>query len=271
LPELPEVETTVRGIRPFIQGKVVRDLVVRERRLRWPVQPGLETIVRGCTVEKVERRAKYILLHLTRGGLLIHLGMSGSIRVLEHFVPAGKHEHFDLVAGTGHIIRFRDPRKFGSLLYCEGPLHEHPRLRALGVEPLTPLFSGDYLYGKSKARAVPVKTLIMDGKVVVGVGNIYSSEALFLAGIHPLRRCSRVALARYARLVECIREVLGTAIDKGGTTLQDFLGTDGIPGYFEQSLCVYGHQGEACIRCGRAIRCMVISQRSTFYCPGCQK
>ena len=274
MPELPEVQTTVDGIRPYLEGNTIERLVVRERRLRWPVEPGLEQRITGMPVSGVERRAKYILVGLPGGGLIIHLGMSGSMRVLDPDrdppCAPGDHDHFDLVMADGFVVRFRDPRRFGCLLYHTGNAGDHPRLRELGVEPLGPDFHGELLYTLSRSRSVAVKQFIMDGKIVVGVGNIYAVEALFDAGIHPHRNCSRISRARYGKLSESIKGILRSAINEGGTTLQDFVRVDGVPGYFEQSLAVYGRERERCPRCDGRIRRSVISQRSTYYCPGCQ-
>ena len=269
MPELPEVETTVRGIAPFLEGKLLRKVIVRESRLRWPVIPELASLVSGLNIARVERRGKYVLVHLERGGLIIHLGMSGSMRVLLKPEDPQKHDHFDLVNGDGQIVRYRDPRRFGSLLYAEGNPEDHFRLSGLGVEPLTDEFSGRYLYNASKKKNICVKTFLMDGRIVVGVGNIYASESLHLAGINPLRKCSRISLDRYNHLAEIVKNVLQLAIQRGGTTLQDFVGVDGSPGYFEQELMVYGRAGDLCSKCSGSIRKVVISQRATYYCD-CQ-
>lgn len=270
MPELPEVETTMNGIRPFLQGQKIHKLVVRERRLRWPIDSNLESIVSGSQVHKLERRSKYILIHLDRGCLISHLGMSGSFRVIESASPPEKHDHFDFINQSGEIIRYRDPRRFGSLLYTDNDPHVHPRLLSLGVEPLSDDFTAQLLYQHSKKRQIPVKTLIMDGKVVVGVGNIYASEALFAAGIHPLRKSARISLPRFELLHKAIVQILTRAIAQGGTTLQDFVGADGAPGYFEQSLAVYGREHQPCQVCGSVIKKAVVAQRSTFYCTQCQ-
>ena len=270
MPELPEVQTTVDGIRPYLEGNTIERLVVRERRLRWTVEPGLEERIAGMLVTAVYRRAKYIVIRLPVGGLLVHLGMSGSMRILEHGHAPEKHDHFDLVVSNGRMVRFRDPRRFGCLLFQSGDPSDHPRLRGLGVEPLGEDFHGELLYTLSRKRSTAVKQFIMDGKIVVGVGNIYAVEALFDSGIHPLRKCSRISLVRYEKLAASIISILRRAIRDGGTTLQDFLRVDGVPGYFEQSLAVYGREGEPCPRCSHPIKRSVISQRSTYYCNQCQ-
>lgn len=269
MPELPEVETTVRGIEPSLKGRVIQDIPVREPRLRWPVREDVRLAL-GRRVKSVSRRAKYILVHLEGGTLLIHLGMSGSLRVLEHPPEPGRHDHFDLVL-SDRVIRFNDPRRFGSFMWWDRAPEEHPLLASLGPEPLGDEFSADYLYRQSRGRRLAVKHFIMDGKVVVGVGNIYASEALFMAGIHPARSAGRIALSRYAGLVEAVRDVLQRAIRHGGTTLRDFSGTSGTPGYFAQELLVYGRAGEPCFQCGGDIRQKVIGQRSSFYCVRCQR
>ena len=271
MPELPEVETTLNGLRPWLLGARIARLVVRERRLRWPIEARLENKLRGRTVAAMRRRGKYLLIDLDRGGLLIHLGMSGSFRVLSEDAAAGSHDHYDLVSDRGPIIRYRDPRRFGALLWTAGDPMAHPRVRTLGVEPLEASLSGAYLRHAAAGRKLAVKGLLMDGRVVAGVGNIYASEALFDAGIHPLRGCHRVSEARYGRLVKSMRKILKRAIRQGGSTIRDFAGADGRPGYFEQQLRVYGREGEPCRRCGARIRNLVIGQRSTFYCPGCQR
>ena len=280
MPELPEVETTLRGIRGALQGARIR-LVVRERRLRWRIPAGLERRVRGQTVAGMRRRGKYILLVLERGALLIHLGMSGSFRVLSGAPAPAAHDHYDLVTDAGRIVRYRDPRRFGCLLWCGGEPLQHPRLRGLGVEPVAAgdatdttaraKFNGDYLRRAAASRRITVKQFLMESRVVVGVGNIYASEALFAAAIDPRRACHRVSAARYQKLADATRAILRDAIRRGGSTIRDFAAADGRPGYFEQELKVYGREGAPCARCGRAIRRAVIGQRSTFYCPGCQR
>lgn len=278
MPELPEVETTLRGIRGALLGARIAELTVRERRLRWRIAPGLEGKVRGQTVTGLRRRGKYILVDLQRGGLILHLGMSGSFRVLSdgdaNAAAPGPHDHYDLVTGAGRVVRYRDPRRFGCLLWHGRDPLQHPRLRGLGVEPIGPSsadFTGDTLRRAAAGRRVAVKNFLMDGRVVVGVGNIYASEALFAAAVHPRRAAGRVSAARCQALADAVRAILTDAIARGGSTIRDFAAADGQPGYFERELKVYGREGEPCARCGRAIRREVIAQRSTFYCAGCQR
>ncbi len=270
MPELPEVETTLNGIRPYLQGLKIARLEVRQRNLRWPIADNLERKVSGVDVVEMQRRGKYILIHFDRGGLIVHLGMSGSMRVLLNDELPGKHDHFDIINQHGQIIRYRDPRRFGCLLYTSDSLLQHPRLINLGIEPLSNAFTGHGLYQLSRKRTTPIKSFVMDGRIVVGVGNIYVCEALFLAGISPIRQSGKISLARYQVLAGAIRTTLKQALRQGGTTLQDFVGADGAPGYFTQSLSVYGREGDQCLKCSTGIKRKVISQRSTFYCPKCQ-
>ncbi len=270
MPELPEVETSRRGIAPWVLNQQVRDVVVRDRRLRWPVPADIDQILPGQVIQSLTRRAKYLLFETDAGTALLHLGMSGSLRIIDVEEPAGKHDHVDIQFDSGKALRFRDPRRFGSLLWTDKP-QEHDLLRYLGPEPLSQDFGGDYLWQKARGRRVSIKPFIMNSAVVVGVGNIYASEALFLAGIHPQRRADRIATTRMHRLAEAIKSVLEKAIAAGGTTLRDFHGGDGAPGYFRQKLEVYGRAGEPCRSCERAIAVTVLGQRSTFYCKNCQR
>lgn len=271
MPELPEVETTRRGLAPHLVGHRIADIVVRQRRLRWPV-PKAVAAVAGHPLESLERRAKWLIFRTPAGALLMHLGMSGSMRVYTGGAPpAGAHDHVDLVFDDGRLMRFNDPRRFGALLWAPGDPLAHPRLATLGPEPLGDTFDGDWLWQHGRGRRTAVKALVMDAKVVVGVGNIYAAEALFIAGIHPRRAAGRIGRDRYRRLAEAIRAVLTRAIQAGGTTLRDFTVADGTPGYFAQKLAVYGRQGEACPRCTHTLRRMVIAQRGTVYCPRCQR
>jgi len=270
MPELPEVETSRRGLAPWMEGNKIRTVVVRDRRLRWPVPDDIETILAGQTIHSVRRRAKYLLFETDAGTAMLHLGMSGSVRIINQDEPAAKHDHIDIQLVSGKAMRFRDPRRFGSFLWSENT-DDHPLIRGLGPEPLGDEFDGDYLWQAARGRRVAVKQLIMNAAVVVGVGNIYASESLFEAGIHPKRRSDRIAKKRMLLLAEAIKNVLGRAIKAGGTTLQDFHGSDGEPGYFQQSLDVYGRGGEACHRCSTSLSVVVLGQRSTFYCKACQR
>ncbi len=270
MPELPEVETTRRGVKPYSEGAQVVDLVVRDHRLRWPIPANLAQRLVGQTIERVERRAKYLLFQTANGTLLIHLGMSGSLRVMDPAESPLRHDHFDIVLDSDRCLRYNDPRRFGCCLWLE-PGEEHPLLSHLGPEPLSAAFDGALLYRRSRGRKGPVKNFVMDGKVVVGVGNIYANEALFLAGIRPDRAAGRISLARYNRLAHFIKQVLTSAIDQGGTTLRDFVGGDGKPGYFAQQLFVYGRGGEPCKTCGTLLRELRLSQRISVYCVTCQR
>jgi formamidopyrimidine-DNA glycosylase len=271
VPELPEVETTRRGIRTALQGRVVTGLLLRERRLRWPVDSRLGTRITGQRIADVRRRAKYLLIELDRGTLIAHLGMSGSLRVLPAATPVVPHDHYDLLLDSGRALRFNDPRRFGSLHWTRGDPQRHPLLADLGPEPLDSGFDADYLASTARGRRVAIKQFLMDQRVVVGVGNIYASEALFQAGIHPCRAAGRVSVRRLERLVNSVRQVLGEAIRQGGTTLRDYVNADGAPGYFRQQLYVYERADEPCRRCGTPIRHIVQGQRSTYFCPACQR
>ena len=270
MPELPEVETTRRGIEPWLTGEVIEAVTVRDRRLRWPVPAGLEQRLEGLTIRRLRRRAKYILIDVEGGSAMLHLGMSGSVRIIDPDEPPGKHDHVDIRLTSGRAMRFRDPRRFGSLLWADDP-SAHPLIRNLGPEPLGDQFDGDSLWEAARGRKIAVKPFIMTPAVVVGVGNIYASESLFAAGIHPKRAAGRVSRERYGRLAAAIRSVLERAIEAGGTTLRDFHGGDGEPGYFKQELDVYGRDGHECRRCSGKVRSVVLGQRSTFYCPDCQR
>lgn len=270
MPELPEVETTLRGIEPTLRGRRIDAVNVRNRALRWPV-PAEIARAEGQRVLSCRRRAKYLLVELECGGLLMHLGMSGSLRVCDAAAAPRKHDHFDLVLDSGHCIRFNDPRRFGALLWWESSPDEHVLLRDLGPEPLSDAFTGAHLWRLSRGRRGAVKTFIMDGHVVVGVGNIYASEALYMAGIHPTRPAGRISAARYDALAAAIRDVLERAIRHGGTTLRDFVNSQGNPGYFAQELLVYEREGNPCFQCGAPIRRRVIGQRSSYFCVRCQR
>jgi formamidopyrimidine-DNA glycosylase len=271
MPELPEVETTRRGIAPVLEGQRISQLVVREPRLRWPVPSDLPDKIRGQTILRVYRRAKYLLLETSNGSAMVHLGMSGSMRIVNKNDAPEKHDHFDIVTASGDVVRFNDPRRFGSLLWVEPGSKPHPLLADLGPEPLEDNFTGTYLWESARGRRVAIKQHIMNSKVVAGVGNIYANEALFRAGIHPTRQAGRIAITRMENLAKEIKSVLAAAIKQGGTTLRDYRGGDGKPGYFKQQLFVYDKAEEPCIRCSGAVRHIVQGQRSTYYCPSCQK
>jgi formamidopyrimidine-DNA glycosylase len=271
LPELPEVETTLRGISPIMSGSTVRDVIVRQNKLRWPVPSSLAKQLPGHPINSIKRRAKYLLLNSKPGTIIIHLGMSGSLRFVDKGMPAGKHDHVDIVMDNGISLRYTDPRRFGCILFEQEDINNHPLLASLGPEPLSVEFNDEYLYALSRGRSVPIKTFIMDGKVVVGVGNIYANEALFMAGINPKSKAGKISLPRYTRLVKAIKKVLADAIKRGGTTLRDFTNSEGKPGYFSQELQVYGRQGEPCVNCSKALKEIRQAQRSTVYCANCQR
>lgn len=271
MPELPEVETTRRGVAPHVSGATISDVVVRDHRLRWPVAEDLPQRLRGRQVSAVDRRAKYLLFRLDGDTLLLHLGMSGSLRLVPARTPPEPHAHLDLVFSHGQVLRFTDPRRFGSVHLAPGDGGSHPLLARLGPEPLGDGFTGEWLYQRSRGRRQAVKAFIMDAATVVGVGNIYAAEALFRAGIHPARAAGRVSRRRYGELAAAVRAVLAEAIDAGGTTLRDFVGSGGRPGYFRQSLSVYGRAGQPCRACGAPLRLIQVGQRSTCYCSGCQR
>lgn len=269
MPELPEVETTRRGVAPLLDGRSLKAVGIREPRLRWPV--ALPPSLVGQPFLGVDRRAKYLLIGLGSGHLIIHLGMSGSLRVVPSDTPFLKHDHVIFDLDDGASLRLNDPRRFGSVHWHEGPLEEHWLLADLGIEPLDPGFDGSYLKTRAKGRRLAVKNFIMDGTVVVGVGNIYANEALFLAGIRPTVAAGRVTLSAYEELAGRIRHVLGAAIQQGGTTLRDFVNQDGNPGYFKQSLNVYGRAGEPCPACETALTGIRLGQRATVFCRKCQR
>jgi formamidopyrimidine-DNA glycosylase len=270
MPELPEVETTRRGIAPHIEGKRVSDVIVRHHQLRWPVPSGLRAKLAGHKVNAVSRRAKYLLLGFDHGTLILHLGMSGSLRIIDDTLPAEKHDHLDILFEHGKALRLTDPRRFGCVLWTRNDAQQHALLAELGPEPLSDAFCGEYLFRRSRGRKGTIKQFIMEGRIVVGVGNIYASESLFLAGINPKRIAGKISRERCDKLAAAIKQVLAAAIEQGGTTLRDFVGGDGKPGYFAQQLNVYGREGEPCRVCGKAIRQVVLGQRSSYYCPNCQ-
>jgi len=270
MPELPEVETTRRGLSPHLQGRKVRQVTLRRADLRWPIPPEITQVLPGQRIGAVRRRAKYLLFETKAGSALVHLGMSGCLRVLPANTPVGAHDHVDIGLARQQVLRFTDPRRFGCLLWQ--PAGEiHPLLRPLGPEPLSDGFDGEWLFALSRKRRAPVKAFLMDQQVVVGVGNIYATEALFAAGISPVRAAGRISLARYLGLAEAVKHILQHAIERGGTTLRDFLSPDSQPGYFEQELMVYGRGGQPCPRCTRPLQQTMIAQRSTVWCGRCQR
>ncbi len=271
MPELPEVETTCRGIRPHIQGKTIAHVIIRQAQLRWPIPANLPELLQGATINTVSRRAKYILLETHHAEtVILHLGMSGSLRIVDTEQLAGKHDHVDFVFADNTILRFNDTRRFGCILSTSKPIQQHKLIRQLGPEPLSEQFTGEHLYYLAKNRKATVKSFIMDGHNVVGVGNIYASEALFMAGIHPGIHAGQIALKRYQKLADCIKIVLQQAIKQGGTTLRDFVNEQGKPGYFQQSLAVYGRTNKACIHCSTPIQQLKIAQRASYFCSLCQ-
>lgn len=272
MPELPEVETVRRGLAPHLVGRRIERLVVREPRLRWPVPRGLPARVQGRTVAALTRRGKYLIATLDSGDrLILHLGMTGRLLVLDPAEPLRKHDHVDVLLDSGRMVRFHDPRRFGALLLWPAREAEHPLLANMGPEPFTEAFDGQYLYAKSRGRSAAVKTFVMDGRIVVGAGNIYAAESLFHAGIRPTRAAGKLSRGDCERLAREIRAVLGAAVELGGTTLRDFAGADGASGYFQQELFVYDRGGEPCRVCGTTIRRLTLGARQSCYCPRCQR
>lgn len=269
MPELPEVEVSRLGIAPHIEGQVIDKIVVRQRQLRWPIPMDIHD-AEGLPISAVTRRAKYLFLTTQKGSIVLHLGMSGTLRVVNQNTPIKNHDHLDIVMANGACLRLNDPRRFGACLWQQ-PNEQLKQLSALGPEPLTDAFNGETLYLASRNKQCSVKTLIMNNQVVVGVGNIYASESLFMAGINPIRKAGNISKQRYIQLAAHIKTVLSQAIAQGGTTLKDFTNADGKPGYFAQKLLVYGRNGKNCYTCGTSIRSRVIGQRNTYYCPRCQR
>ncbi|SMC26981.1 DNA-(apurinic or apyrimidinic site) lyase [Andreprevotia lacus DSM 23236] len=270
MPELPEVETTRRGISPHLQGACIGDVIVREARLRWPVPADLAATLRGRRIEAVERRAKYLLLRFAHGTLIIHLGMSGNLRVLTEAFPPEKHDHIDIVFDNGQRLRYRDPRRFGAVLWHAGDIAQHPLIAELGPEPLSLAFNAAYLHAALASKRIAIKLALMDNHLVVGIGNIYASESLFRAGVSPLRPAQSLNEAECTRLVAAAKETLEAALAAGGSTLRDYVDSDGKAGYFMLQSFVYGRAGEPCRVCGTPIQQMRQGQRSTFHCPTCQ-
>jgi len=270
MPELPEVEITRRGIAPHVEGKTVTRVVVRDRRLRWPVPRGLDERLSGLTLLRVIRRGKYLLLDFGTGWLILHLGMSGSLRVTDPGSDPKPHEHFDLVFGT-IALRLRDPRRFGAVLWTSGDVAAHPLIARLGIEPLSPEFSGTWLHANTRRRRAEIKPLLMNAAIVAGVGNVYANESLFRAGISPRTPAARLSRARCDKLAHAVAETLNAAIDAGGSSLRDFVHSNGASGWFQQQHFVYDRAGKPCRVCGTTIGLMRLGQRSTFWCRACQR
>jgi formamidopyrimidine-DNA glycosylase len=272
VPELPEVETVKRGIEPHLVSRRFEKVIVRDHRLRWPIDPNLADHLLGHEILSVERRAKYVLVRLATGYLVIHLGMSGRLYFVSADTPPAKHDHVDWLLSDGQLLRYTDPRRFGAVLWISGDdVSIHKLFSSLGPEPLSEVFDAEYLFKHSRRRKVPIKSYLMSATVVVGVGNIYANEALFMAGILPTQEAGKISLARYTRLVTAVKSVLEKAIAQGGTTLKDFVGGDGKPGYFKQELQVYGRGGKACNNCKRVLHEIRMSQRTTVFCTTCQR
>ena len=271
MPELPEVETTRRGIQPHIEGRKVRKVLVRQSSLRWPVPGDLPRLLKNRTLQSIERRAKYLLLHFANGTAILHLGMSGSLRIIDSTEPPMVHDHVDIQFDSGKALRLTDPRRFGCLLWQGQGEPTHSLLAKLGPEPLSDEFDGELLYLRSRGRSVPVKSFLMDNKIVVGVGNIYANEALFAAGIRPDRPAGKISKPRYLQLAAEVKSVLARAIEQGGTTLRDFVDSDGKPGYFKQELKAYGRGDLPCTQCKTPLTEIRLGQRSTVFCRRCQR
>lgn len=271
MPELPEVETSVRGVSPYLVGQSIKQIIVRQPKLRWMISSEI-IAMQNATIQAIDRRAKYLIIRTDQGDIIVHLGMSGSLGILQECQQkeVGKHDHVDLITQNGTILRYNDPRKFGCWLWAK-QAENHELLRKLGPEPLSDNFNSDYLFAKSRKKTTACKSFIMNNDIVVGVGNIYACESLFLAGIHPELAAQNLTKKQCERLVTVIKAVLTKAIIQGGTTLKDFIQPDGKPGYFAQVLQVYGRKNEECNDCGTLIKTKVIGQRNTYFCPRCQK
>jgi formamidopyrimidine-DNA glycosylase len=271
MPELPEVETTMNGISPFILQQKIVDIIIRQKKLRWPIPNGLLGQLSGEKVQQIQRRGKYLLIFFSKGTLIIHLGMSGSLRIVKADLPPKAHDHVDLLFSNHRCLRFTDPRRFGAVLWTTTDPMQHVLLAHLGPEPLSLAFNAEYLWEKSRGRKAAIKTFIMDGRIVVGVGNIYACEALFMAGIHPSKAAGKIKWVDFEKLVSAIQTVLAAAIRQGGTSLKDFVQSDGSKGYFKVHLQVYGRGGQGCLTCGTPLKELRLTQRSTVFCPKCQR
>jgi len=271
MPELPEVETTKRGIAPHIVGKTIENVLVRQRQLRWLIADNFEQNLCGQLIQNVERRAKYLLIHTQDGVLIVHLGMSGNLRIVPAHAPVNLHDHVDIIFDENTALRFNDQRRFGAMIWATGEVLKHPLLRELGVEPLTDDFTSALLFQLSRRKRVPIKTFLMNGKVVVGVGNIYANESLFLSGIAPTRHAGDLSAQDCENLVFQIKAVLASAVEQGGTTLRDFVNAEGKAGYFQQQLHVYGRANQPCTKCSQPLTEIRLANRTTVFCPNCQR
>jgi formamidopyrimidine-DNA glycosylase len=271
MPELPEVETILRGLIPHLENETIIDVIIRQHQLRWPIPLGLKNHISTQKILQLSRRGKYLLISLQKGTLIIHLGMSGSLRVLKSPPPPNRHDHVDIILANHTLIRYNDPRRFGAMLWTEESPLQHPLLKSIGIEPLDDQFTGQYLKEKTCHRRVAIKPFIMNSKIVTGIGNIYAAEALFLAGIHPNTPAGLVSQSQCDQLVQAIKQILKHAISQGGTTLKDFVNSEGKPGYFAQNLLVYGRAGLPCSKCGGKLESITLGQRSTVFCKCCQK
>lgn len=270
MPELPEVETVRRGLEPFIEGATIQEVIIRQTQLRWPISSQIVKKLKQQKIREVSRRGKYLLIQVTQGTLIIHLGMSGSLRILSDNASIARHDHVDIVFSDQKLLRYNDPRRFGAILWTEDDPAQHPLLKALGPEPLEEQFTGAYLKQASLNRMVAIKPFIMNSKIVTGIGNIYATEALFLAKIHPAMKTGLITKSQCDQLVDAIKHILQSAIFQGGTTLKDFVNSEGKPGYFSQKLHAYGRAGLPCTCCGGLLQTMQLGQRSTVFCGNCQ-
>lgn len=271
MPELPEVETVVQGLALNIIGATIASVVVRCKKLRWPIPDNLDKILGQQTVRQVSRRGKYLLILTDVGTLIIHLGMSGKLCILTENLPVKKHDHMDIIFTNNLVLRYTDPRRFGAILMTTESAHEHPLIKSLGVEPLTHEFNAEYILQRASKRSIAIKPFLMDSKIVVGIGNIYATEALFIAGIHPKMSTGLLSHAQATKLVDAIKQTLQLAIEKGGTTLKDYVNSEGRPGYFSQQLKAYGRGGQPCVICDKTLQSCMLGQRNTVYCMYCQE
>ena len=270
MPELPEVETIMRGLSPHLEGLIIQEVIIRQAQLRWSIPAHLNAFLKQQKILGLRRRGKYLLIQVTTGTLIIHLGMSGSLRLLQHFTLPGRHDHVDIVLSDNKRLRYNDPRRFGAILIAEGDPFHHGLLQSLGIEPLDPNFNGNYLKQAALRRRVSIKSFIMNSKIVTGIGNIYAAEALFLAQIHPLTEAGQLSQEQCDRLIQSIKDVLQAAILQGGTSLKDFVNSEGKPGYFSQKLKVYGRAGLPCLICNTPLQSIQLGQRGTVFCKCCQ-